>query len=420
MVLKITDVKAATVEGNYQWTFVKVYSGSEFGIGEAFPAPQLESVVAEYSPHVVGEDAFNVRKLMDKLRWASIPSGAWGVSYHAFSAIEIALLDLLGKHLNVPVYSLLGGRFREKVRVYVDTHGGASLESMSRVLLPNAPAWMKESGAGEDKAREEKKPVHGRAATMVYTEEYSPKSYASRARAMKEEGFTAVKFDLDVPTPYTTANSQESGSLTNKEVEYLAGLVAAVREAVGYDTDILFDLHWKYDVSSSIAIARAIERYGVMWLEDPVPPENIGLLSVISNATSVPIASGENLYGRYQFDELLRSGIRVVTPDVPKAGGLLECMLISQMAAMREITVSPHNISSPVGTLAQAHLASAIPNFGVLEFHGHDVPIWNRLVKGGRRVISNGYVELGDEPGLGVELDEGVAAKYSINGRFDF
>lgn len=420
MGLRITDVKAATVEGNYQWTFVKVYAGSEFGIGEAFPAPQLESVVTEYAPHVIGEDAFNVRKLVDKLRWASIPSGAWGANYHAFSAIEIAVLDLLGKHLNVPVYSLLGGKFRERVRVYVDTHGGSSLESMSRVLLPNAPAWMKESGKPADTSDEEKRPVHGRAAAMTYTDEYSPKSYASRAKAMKDEGFTAVKFDLDVPTPYTTAHSQESGSLTNKEVEYLAGLVSAVREAVGYDTDILFDLHWKYDVGSSISLAQAMERFGVMWLEDPVPPENIALMREVASATSVPIASGENLYGRYQFDELLTSGIRVATPDAPKAGGLLECLLISQMAAMREITISPHNISSPLGTMAQAHLAAAIPNFGVLEFHGHDVPIWNNLVKGGKRIIRGGYIELRDEPGLGVELDEGVAAKYSLNGRFDF
>jgi gluconate/galactonate dehydratase len=407
-------VKSATVEGNYQWTFVKVYAGKESGIGEGFPAAQLENVVREFAPLVIGEDAFDVQKIMDKLRWASVPSGTSGVNYHAFSAIEIAILDLLGRHLNVPVYTLLGGKFRERVRIYVDTHAGKGLEAMNRVLLPTVPRWMKEAGVrGHAKGTE---PVHGRTTPMKYGDEFSPKAYGSRAKDMKREGFTAIKFDLDIPTPHT-GHSQDTGSLSNKEVEYLAGLVSEVRESVGYDVDILFDLHWKYDVSSSIRLANALEKHGVMWLEDPVPPEDIGLISEVASGTRVPIASGENHYGRYQFAQLLETGIRVATPDAPKCGGLLETKLISQMAAMKEITISPHNISSPIGTVAQAHLAAAIPNFGVLEFHGHDVPIWSKLVK--KKVIVDGFIELGDEPGLGLELDERVAARYALNGEFD-
>jgi len=414
--LKITDVKAATVEGNYQWTFVRVYAGKESGTGEGFPAAQLENVVAEYAPLVVGEDAFDVAKIMDKLRWASVPSGTSGISYHAFSAMEIAILDLLGKHLNLPVYSLLGGRFREKVRIYVDTHAGKSLESMNRVLLPTTPRWTRELGA---KPMDEKKgePVHGRATPMVFSDDYSIEAYSARAKEMKKEGFTAIKFDLDIPTPHTTKHSQETGSLNDQEVEYLSSLVGAVREAVGYETDILFDLHWKYDVSSSIRLADSIEKYGVTWLEDPVPPENIPLLREVTNSTKVPIASGENQYGRYQFAQLLETGIKVATPDAPKAGGLLETRLIAQLAAMKEVTISPHNISSPIGTMSQAHLAASIPNFGVLEFHGHDVPIWYKLSK--RNVIENGFIQLTDEPGLGIELDDAVAAKYALDGKFD-
>jgi gluconate/galactonate dehydratase len=414
MNLKITDLKAATVEGNYQWTFVKVHAGDECGVGEGFPAPQLEGIVREYSPLVIGENALDVQKIMDKLRWAAMPSGAWGIGYHAFSAIEIAILDLVGKHLNVPVYTLLGGKFRDRIRVYVDTHAGKGLEAMNRVLLPTVPRWMKEMGVKAHSTDNE--PVHGRTTPMKFSEEFSTESYGSRAKEMKREGFTAIKFDLDVPTPYTK-HSQDTGSLGNKEVEYLAELVSEVRGSVGEDTDILFDLHWKYDVSSSVRLASAIEKYGVMWLEDPVPPEDIGLMKSVTSAARVPIASGENLYGRYQFAQLLETGIGIATPDAPKAGGLLETKLISQMAAAKEITVSPHNISSPIGTVAQAHLAAAIPNFGVLEFHGHDVPIWYRLTK--KRVIKDGYIELTDEPGLGLELEEKVAAKYALNGEFD-
>ncbi len=378
MQLKITDVRAATVEANYQWTFVRVYAGEESGVGEAFPAPQLENVVREFAPLVVGENAFNVNRIMDRLRWAAITSGTSGVNSHAFSAIEIAILDLLGKHLNLPVYALLGGKVRDEVRLYVDTHAGKGLEAMTRVLLPYTPKWVKEMSMKEQVAQE-RTPLHGRAASMVYGDEYSPESYASRANEMKREGYTAIKFDLDVPTPHTQAQSQSTGVLSNQEVDYPASLVAAARQAVGYEVDLLFDLHWKYDVASSIRLAKAIEKFGVMWLEDPVPPENIELLREVTSATTTPIASGENHYGRYEFSRLLETGIRVATPDAPKTGGLLETKFIAQLAALKEITISPHNISSPIGTIAQAHLAASIPNFGVLEFHGHDVPLWYKI-----------------------------------------
>jgi gluconate/galactonate dehydratase len=417
MELKITGVKAATVEGNYQWTFVRVYAGEESGTGEAFPAPQLEGIVRELAPLLVGENAFDIGRIMDKLRWASVPSGTYGISVHAFSAIEIAILDLLGKHLNQPVYNLLGGKFRDRIRIYVDTHAGKGLEAMSRVLLPTTPLWIREAGVKPPKGGEGAQPVHGRATPMVYSEQYSPRLYAQRAKEMKREGFTAIKFDLDVPTPYTRKASQETGSLSNQEISYLAGLVGTVRTAVGDDTDILFDLHWKYDVASSIRLANAIEGHGVMWLEDPVPPENIRLMKEVTSATRVPIASGENQYGRYQFAELLETGIRIATPDAPKAGGILETKLIAQMAAIKEVTISPHNISSPIGTMAQAHVAASIPNFGVLEFHGHDVPIWYRLAK--KQIIKDGFINMTDAPGLGVELDESVAAKYALDGEFD-
>ena len=175
MKLKITDLKAGTVQANYEWTFVRVYAGELSGTGEAFPAPQLEGVVQEYAPLVIGEDAFNLNRIMDKLRWASVPSGTYGISSHAFSAIEIAILDLLGKSLNVPVYALLGGKMTDKVRVYVDTHSGKGLEAMSRVVLPSTPLWMRELGVNPHNS--EAKPVHGRAGSMVYTDEYSHKAY---------------------------------------------------------------------------------------------------------------------------------------------------------------------------------------------------------------------------------------------------
>ncbi|MDA4129402.1 MAG: mandelate racemase/muconate lactonizing enzyme family protein [Thaumarchaeota archaeon] len=420
MPLKITKVTSATVEGNYQWAFARVYAGELFGTGEGFYAPELEGVIKQFGRLLVGENALEINRLFEKMYWASVPSGYSGVNFHAISAIETALLDLAGKFLNVPIYTLLGGKLRDKIRIYVDTHAGKSLEAMDAVVLPARPKWMQEIQGKRGGKKEEQgdEPIHGRMTTGKYSEAYTPKAYASRARLMKSEGFTAIKFDLDVPTPFTQEYNLSSGSLTNSETSYLSDLVGAVREAVGDDTDILFDLHWRYNVQSSIALAKAIEKYNVMWLEDPVPPGDPSLIDVVANATSTPIATGENLYGRYGFAPLLNTKVRIVTPDAMKAGGLLETKLIAQMAQIKEMVLSPHNIGSPIGTLAQAHVAAAVPNFGVLEFHGRDVPIWAKLVKK-KNVIHSGFIELNDEAGLGIELDEKVAAKYALNEKFD-
>jgi len=418
--LKITGVKTATVIGNYYWTFVRVYAGDLYGTGEGYTAPQLENIILELSPLLIGENALDLNYVYDKLRWAAVPSGVSGITYHAISAIEIALLDLIGKFLNVPVYTLLGGKFRDKIRIYVDTHAGESLHARDRALRPAYTKWMKElNKGGEADEMSPNDPMFGRSTVQKFTDAFTPKAYSDRAIKMKGEGFTAVKFDLDIPTPYSTNLGQKSGSLNNREIGYLADLVRAVRDGVGDETDIMFDLHWKYDLGSSIRLLRAMEPFGVMWIEDPLPPDDLSLLGKLTRQTTTPIASGENVYTRYGMSRLLETGIPIVTPDSIKAGGLTETRMSAMLAAMQEVVVSPHNLSSPLGTVAQAHLAASIPNFGVLEFHGRDVPIWYKLAKGNKEIIQHGFITLKDEPGLGVELDESVAKNYALDDKFN-
>lgn len=409
MELKITDVKSTTVAGNYYWTYVRVYAGEMFGTGEGFFAPRLEDVIHEFGRVILGENALDINRICEKMRWAAVPSGAYGINYHAISALNIALLDLIGKYLNIPVYILLGGKYREKIRVYVDAHAGETLEAVDALLLPITPKWMRELGL---KAEETQAPVHGRAAMEAYTETYTPGAYASRAKQMRDEGYTAIKFDLDVPTPYTKEYNRAAGSLTNREVKYLAELVGAVREVSQDEMDIMFDLHWRFNLESAVRLAKAVEQYNLMWLEDPVQPLNPELIDKVASLTTTPIATGENIYTRYEFLKVLNSNIRVLTPDLLKTIPT-ETKFIAELAALNEIIVSPHNISSPIGTMAQAHFAASIPNFGVLEFHGHDVPIWWKLAD--KKVIKDGFIKLSDEPGLGIELDENVAAKYALN-----
>jgi len=416
--LKITAVKTATVVGNYYWTFVRVYAGDLYGTGEGYTAPQLENIILELSPLIIGENALDLNYVYDKLRWAAVPSGVSGIMYHAISAIEIAILDLVGKYMNVPVYTLLGGKFRDRIRMYVDTHAGESLHARDRALRPAFTKWMKElKRNSEDADMNPNDPMFGRSTIQKFTEAYTPKAYSDRAIKMKNEGFTAIKFDLDIPTPYSTNLGQKSGSLNNREIDYLAELVRAVREGVGEEHDIMFDLHWKYDLGSSIRLLRAMEPFGVMWIEDPLPPEDLSLLSRLTGMTTTPIASGENVYTRYGFAQLLKTGIPIITPDSIKAGGLTETRMAAALAAMAEVVVSPHNVSSPIGTVAQAHLAASISNFGVLEFHGRDVPIWYKLTK--HQLIKDGFITLKDEPGLGIELEESVARNYALDDKFD-
>jgi gluconate/galactonate dehydratase len=241
--------------------------------------------------------------------------------------------------------------------------------------------------------------------------------YAHKAREVVENmGFTAIKFDLDVPNPYTL--DTHSGTLTHAEVKFMVSLVEAVREAVGDTVEISFDLHWRYNVSDAQRLAYELEPYGLMWLEDPVPPENIEAMRRVTQSTKTPIASGENYYMRFGFRESLEKGaLDIIAPDLQKVGGLLEGRKICDMADTHYVAVAPHCIASPVGTIASAHVAAAVPNFLALEWHGMSVPFWEEMVTGfDGPVIQDGYIKVPEAPGLGVELNEEVAREYALEG----
>ena len=192
-------------------------------------------------------------------------------------------------------------------------------------------------------------------------------------------------------------------------------LIGAVHEAVGSNTDIAVDAHWRYNASDMIKVARELEPFRLMWLEDPVPPNQLTALKEVSSKTRVPIATGENLFLFEGFEEMIAAqAVSVVTPDLQKVGGLTVAKSIAQFSEVHTMPIAPHNISSPVGTLISAHFCASIPNFMALEFHASDVPFWNDLVVGmPGPVIQNGFVTLTEKPGLGVTLNEEVARKYA-------
>jgi L-alanine-DL-glutamate epimerase-like enolase superfamily enzyme len=407
--LKITRLKTAVVEGNFDWTFVRIETDeSVTGLGECFFAPGLTAIIRSLEPLLLGEDPRDINRLFRKLQLATSGAGSGaGIVYNAISGIDAALWDVLGKWLDVPIYRLLGGKFRDKIRIYADCHGGEALECLDEVLRSRPARWDSKGSAHTAKD------YFGEASEEVAS---SPEGYRRQALEKRAQGFTALKFDLDVPGTY--GSDPHNRVLTNRGIDHMVSLIAAVYDAVGSDTDIAVDCHWRYNASDVVKVARELEPFRLLWLEDPVPPNNVAALKEVNAKVRVPVATGENLFLFEGFQEIIaQHALSIVTPDLQKVGGLAVAQIIASFADVHTMPIAPHNISSPVGTLTAAHFCAAIPNFLTLEFHASEVPFWNDLVDGLEKpIIQNGYISVPEKPGLGVTLNEEVARRYARKG----
>ncbi|MFB6219790.1 MAG: mandelate racemase/muconate lactonizing enzyme family protein [Halobacteriaceae archaeon] len=377
----IAGVETATVEGNFTWNFVRVTTDTgETGIGESYRGGGVTPVMEYVEDLLVGEDPLDVERLVRHLvQETSGHGGTTGKVVTAVSGVEVALWDLAGKLVDLPVYRLLGGKYRDEVRLYCDCHAGAAYEV--------------EHGYTD---------YHGEAA-------YRPEAYAETARAAADEGFDALKFDLDAPAD--NENDPVNGRLTREAIERKREVVAAVEDAVP-GVELAFDCHWDYSLDTAKRLARALEPYDLLWLEDVLPPENTDAQQRLARATATPLATGENRFRVHEFSELLyEGGVDIVTPDPLTCGGLAESKAIASRAEENYVVFAPHNVASPLGTVACAHLGAAVPNFGYLEYHGRGLDWWADVLAG--PVIEDGGVAVPEGPGLGVELDESVAAAHS-------
>src|ERR1700689_2806740 len=198
----------------------------------------------------------------------------------------------------------------------------------------------------------------------------------------------------------------------------MVNLIGAVYDAVGKDTDIAVDCHWRYNASDIVKVARELEPFRLMWLEDPVPPSNVAALKEVSSKVNVPIATGENLFLFEGFEEIIaKQAVSVATPSRQRFAGLSIAQSICRFSEVHPMPIAPHNISSPVGTLLSAHYCASIPNFLALGFNASEVPFWTDLVEGmAKPIIQNGFIALTEKPGLGVTLNEEVARRYARKG----
>ena len=371
--LKITDVRTAQVRVHGPQTHLRIYTDQGiYGQGEATDAAVgTPSLIASWRRMLIGSDPLNVEAIWERIRTGGIFAGAQGGQYTtALSGIEIALWDLAGKALGLPVYQLMGGKFRDKVRIYCDSDIDDPTSDESHPKF----AWI------------------------------------------KDQGFTAVKIDLDDARDPARLDSV-NWTASNGEIDRMVKWVSHTRESFPANIDLACDMHGRYDAPTGKKVAKALEPFRLMWLEEPVPAEDIDAMADIRHSTSTPIACGENIYMRWGFRELLqKEAVDIIQPDFQKTGGLAESRKIANLAQAYYIPVAPHCVVSPIGLMATAHACTTYPNFLACEWHWiNHKDLWTSWVKEGE-IIVKGFVTPSDKPGLGVEMDEEVAKKAQIPG----
>ncbi len=367
--MKITALKTVVVNAEMRnWVFAKVETdvAGLYGWGEGTLEWKTRSVVGaieDFIPMVVGEDPLRIEHLYQKMyRQSFWRGGVIGLS--AISAIEQALWDIKGKHLGQPVYQLLGGRVRDKVRMY--TH----------------------LGGGNMKA--------------VY-ETFDAGPLIDLAHQVVAQGYSAIKV---VFVPYSEPLEGVG------KVKKFANLFGRLRDAVGDNIDIMVDFHGRTSPAMAIQYINAIQECSPYFCEEPVPPENVDSLVQVRAATQVPIATGERLVTRHQFRELFeKQACHVIQPDLCHCGGLWEARKIAAMAEVYDMGVAPHNPLGPVANAAALHFALATPNFLIQEDMLTDVPWRWDVVKSNLRT-EQGYWLPCETPGLGIEVDEEAARKH--------
>jgi L-alanine-DL-glutamate epimerase-like enolase superfamily enzyme len=384
--VKIADVRVTPPIGPFEWTLVRV--DTDDGLSGYGELPIFSRVAADDLAQVrqalVGKRPHDVEPLLAPLLGAFEHARNVGLVH----GVEIALLDLVGKALGAPVYVLLGGKYRSRVRMYADSHGGIQ--------------WTPDG----IRAR-----VREVAETGRFLDVYTPSAYGQHAGEVCARGFTAVKFDVDFPTPHKL--DVHDRSIAPAELRGIVRAVEAIREGVGPDVDVAIDLHARYNVADALRVAYELEPYRLMWLEDPIPPGNHEAMAKVTAKARVPICTGESLVGREEFRDLIvRQAADVLQPDTPKACGMRDLKKIADLADLYSVSIAPHNMTSPIGTIAAVHACAAVPNFLALEFHCQVIDWWDSCLAGDAPLIQQGYIAVPEQPGLGIEPDEAVLAAH--------
>ena len=373
--MKITDIEIFRMctpvhkTAGTNWMFVRITADTgDYGWGEAstqYKDAGVAAEIQEFGKYLVGKDPFQIEHIWTSLyRRVTWTGGA--VSMSAISGIDLALNDLKAKVLGIPVYDLLGGRVRDKIRAY-------------------ANGWF------------DPKEDNGLGGGAIGVDDYR-----RRSTELVEEGWRAMKF-------YPFHGPQV---ITPDRLELGAGLVKAVRESVGPAVEVAVDVRGRLDVWSARRAAMAIEEYNIAWLEEPILWDNIDALAALSSSINIPISTGEQLYNRWDFRPLLEShAANIIQPDICHAGGITELRKIASAAETHYVSVAPHNSNGPISTVASLHLDMTMPNAFMQEIFVSFLGAYEAVLTD-MFPISDGHATVPDGPGWGTEINVEALAQF--------
>jgi L-alanine-DL-glutamate epimerase-like enolase superfamily enzyme len=382
--LKITDLRVATVvkPGPGPCTIIRIDTNqSVYGLGEVRDGASPTYALMLKS-RILGENPLRIDYLFRKIKQFGGPARQAG----GVVSVEMALWDIAGKVYGAPIYQMLGGKFRDRIRIYADT-----------------------------------------------TESKDPKVYARNMKIRKGEmGLTWLKMDLgiemvqDIPGTVTRPSGLSAWEerflphpfvateVTDKGIDLLCEYVAAIREAVGMEIPLSMDHLGHIGVKSCIRLGKAYEKYNLAWMEDLIPWQYTDLWQHITEASPTPTLTGEDIYLKEDFIKLCeRHAVSKIHPDLATSGGILETHKIGDAAMEYGVPMAMHYAGLPIGCMASVHCAAATENFLALENHSLDVPWWQDLVEGIEKpVINKGYISVPEKPGLGVTLNEDLVRQH--------
>lgn len=344
--MKITNLSVVHVAPRFAFLSVETDEGIT-GYGEAMLEGRgrtVEMAIKDFEYLLIGEDPCNIEHLWQLMYRSTFYRGG-PILMSAISAVDQALWDILGKSLSVPVYRLLGGKVRDRIRVYKHV-GGDTVEALQR-----------------------------------------------SARAAVQEGFTMVKTSISMK-----AHIVETTAFVDREIER----IEALRRAVGKDVDFGIDFHGRISPALAVQLAKGFEPYRPLFIEEPCLPENVDTMVTIARSTTIPVATGERLFTRWGFREVLeKQAASIMQPDLAHCGGISEAKKIATMAETYYAALAPHNPLGPVNLAASLHLAASAPNFIAQE----QITFGEGILKQ-PFIVRDGYVDLPTAPGLGIEFDE--------------
>lgn len=398
--LKITDIRVADiVDAPMHCTLVKIYTNQGLeGYGEVRDGGSRNYILALKS-RLLGENPCNIDKLFRRIK----QFGGFARQGGGVCGVELALWDLAGKAYGVPVYQMLGGKFRDKVRMYCDTdvegkHTGKQMGEALKARMEKGFTFLK-MDLGIDMLYGEPGALCAPLGFVKELEQASAYDAIPRSLSEAERKKRNACYDLqNIPHPFTGIQVTEHG------LDILEQYVADVRAVIGYEIPLAIDHFGHIGVESCIRLARRIEKYNIAWMEDMIPWQMTEQYVQLKNACAVPVCTGEDIYLKENFKPLLEAGgVSVIHPDILTSGGILENKKIGDMAQEYGVAMAVHMAESPIACMAAVHSIAATENFLALEFHSVDVPWWQDLVSEPTRpLLQDGFITVPDAPGLGI------------------